>query len=91
MYICIILEIQFFKRFIEKNFLLDMYLQPSKYVKQPLYHVENSLIILYNQTFLKDILLLANEVEFDRNQMQILLMEENLKNKNLNFLTIQKK
>jgi hypothetical protein len=30
-------------------------------------------------------------VEFDRNQMQILLMEENLKNKNLNFLTIQKK
>jgi hypothetical protein len=59
-----------------------MYLQASKYVKQPLYHVENNLIILYNQESLKDTLLLANEMEFDRNQMQILLKERNFKQKN---------
>jgi len=39
----------------KKNCLLDMYLQPSKYVKLPLYPVENNLIILYNQEFSKDI------------------------------------
>jgi hypothetical protein len=53
-----------------------MYLPSSRYVMQPLYHVENNLIILYNQVFSKDILLLANEVEFGQNQMQILLMAE---------------
>lgn len=59
------------KYFSPKKCLLDVYLQPSKYVMQPLYHVENALIILYIQGFLKDISLLANEVEVDRNQMQI--------------------
>lgn len=57
--------------FSKKKCLLDVYLQPSKYVMHPLYHVENVLIILYIQEFLKDISLLANEVEVDRNQMQI--------------------
>ena len=67
-----------------------MYLQASKSVKQPLYPVENSLIILYNQEILKDILLLANEMGFDRNQMQISLKGRNFKRKTLKFLNDQK-
>jgi hypothetical protein len=71
---------------LKQNRLLVKYLQASKYVKPPLHHVENSLIILYIQEFLKDILLLANEAEVDRNQTQILLMEKNFEKKNWNFL-----
>ncbi len=77
------------KYFSKKMSLLVVYLQPSKYVKRPLYHVENDLIILYIQEFLKYILLLANEVEVDRNQMQIQLLEKNLKKENLNFLQLK--
>jgi hypothetical protein len=83
MYICIILLIRkrdFLKVWFVK-YLLDVYLQASKYVKQPLYHVANNLIILYNQEFSEDILLLANEMEFDRNQRQILLREKTFQRK----------
>ncbi len=69
-------------RLLKQTHLLVKNLQASTYVKPPLYHVENSSIILYIQEFLKDILLLANEAEVDRNQIQILIMEKNFEKKN---------
>ncbi len=62
-----------------------MCLQSSKFVEQPWYRVDDNLVILYSREFLEEISRLANEVEVDQNQMQILLMEENLNKRKFEY------